>query len=561
MSRKHSILRGTAAGVLLAALSENCAASPAEAAGTGVDVVPLQAGTPAQATLPTPGAAPDLGAQQPQKSFHLRAVRLKGVSTPIDVPLGPLIVAAIDRDVTLDDLQALADRITAAYHDRGYFLAEAIVPVQTIQDGVAEISVIEGRLGSLEVAVAKDAPVSEWRVRHMLAVLKPDRPLNINDYERVMLLLSDLPGVKAQSSLHEGRRSGTTDLSVSVSSRGRWQAAIEGDNDGTRSSGRERGGPTLRWLSPLGIGDNLDVRLLASSNAAVALGRVSYEAPVGYGGWRAGAGVSRVQYELGGEFSALDARGWADIADVSLNYPLHRSRYGNTIFRLDAAYKSLTDELRAVDTSSHKDIVVGTISLQGDHRDELLGGGYSSGQLIANIGHLDIRDQGSRELDASSLGRHTQGTYFKGNVQLSRLQQLHPGINLYLAVAGQYADSNLDASEKLNIGGADTVRAFPNGELLVDDGLVGSSELRFTVLPDVTLYPFYDIGRGRIDHDAEPVDTSEYRTIAGYGLGSSWARPGNFTTSLSVAFRQHGQQLSEGNRHQPRLLWQFQKNF
>jgi hemolysin activation/secretion protein len=32
------------------------------------------------------------------------------------------------------------------------------VPVQTVRDGIVEISVIEGRLGKVDVVVAPDAP-------------------------------------------------------------------------------------------------------------------------------------------------------------------------------------------------------------------------------------------------------------------------------------------------------------------------------------------------------------------------------------------------------------------
>src|SRR3546814_798320 len=113
-------------------------------------------------------------------------------------------------------------------------------------DGVVEISVVEGRLGQVTVQVDPKAPIDEARVRAMLAPLQPGQPLHRERYERAMLLLSDLPGLRVQSAIEPGLEPGTTDLTVQVAPGDRVRASVELDNYGTREVGRERLGGTLR---------------------------------------------------------------------------------------------------------------------------------------------------------------------------------------------------------------------------------------------------------------------------------------------------------------------------
>lgn len=504
-------------------------------------------------------AAPPAAAAAPV-SVTLRDVRFVGVTAVDTRALRWLVHDQFGKSLSYQQLQELADRVTRYYRKRSFFLARATLPVQDVSSGIVQIDVSEGRLGRMIVHVSEDAPISEARVRAILAPLNDDKAFNNASYERVMLLLSDLPGVKAQSSLEEGTAVGTTDLRVDISASRRWQLAVDADNDGTESTGRERAGLTARWLSPAGIGDNLDARLLLSDDASLAFGRLSYEAPVGSDGWRAGVGAAHVQYDLGGQYSALDAKGTAEVANLFANYPLTRSRNENAFLRLNAEYKSLNDKLDAVDLESKKHVASVSATTSYESRDAWMGGGYNHHSMGAAFGHLTIEDALSRNLDQSVFGRDTQGDFFKVSFQLSRLQYLFPRNNLFIAVAGQAAEKNLDASEQLNIGGAGTVRAYANSELLADNGVIVNLEWRIALSSELTLFPYYDYGHGSVVNRVA-TDDDDARTISGPGIGLTWARIGNFFITTSVAWRGVGEPLSEGSSHEPRWLWQLQKNF
>jgi len=513
----------------------------------------------AQAQSPAPAAA----ASAAQTGFTLRSVAFRGNAALDDATLAGIAAPYLGRDATLATLERIAADVTAAYKARGYFLAQALVPQQQIRDGAVEISVLEGRLGKLKLSIAADAPVSEARVRAMLAKLPEGAALEQASYERTMLLLSDLPGLRVQSGLEQGAQTGTTDLVVEVSpAERRWQASMDVDNYGTEVSGRERASVTARLMSPFGLGDNLDARLMRTFSGDQTFGRLSYELPLGYSGLRGGVGYSRVGYELGAQYAALGATGTANITDVSLVYPLLRSRTTNLFARASFEAKTLRDETAAVELSSDKRVDAFNLAFNWESRDALLGGGYVNAGLSLYHGRLRIDDAVTRDLDQDdTLGHRTAGSYTKVNLQASRLQALFGRHNLFVSLIGQWANRNLDASEKLALGGDRAVRAYPSGEVLVDRGLIGSAEWRWSATDDLVVSAFFDIGHGDVWRDPIAIDTRNTRTLRGPGLGVSWSAPYGISVQGALAWRRGEAPVSETSNDDPRLLVQLRKTF
>ena len=65
-----------------------------------------------------------------------------------------------------------------------------------------------------------------------------------------------------------------------------------------------------------------------------------------------------------------------------------------------------------------------------------------------------------------------------------RLQSLPGPFSLYASIRGQVASKNLDISEKMELGGAYAVRAYPEGEAYADQGYVLTVEGRM-LLPRI----------------------------------------------------------------------------
>lgn len=542
-----------AASLLLAcaALAHADEADAAQETAPGASVGPQQA-----QVLPEPQMA-----AQTQESFVLKGVQFVGATGVPESELQAAVADRIGTSVTFADLEQLAARAMAVYQKHGFGLVQAFVPVQEVVDGVVKITISEGVLGNVSIDVAEGTPVPKERVEKTLAVLEPGKPLNGMEYERAMLLLSDLPGIKPQSAISAGAASGTTDLVVQVSERDRFQYGLELDNYGTRDSGRHRLTGSMRWASPFERGDNLDLRLMLAQGMHTAFGRISYETPVGYRGLRIGGGLARVQYELGGPFAPLEPTGTGNVADLSFSYPIIRQRSTNLFIRGTVDSKDLTDRFEAVGFETRKRIRGAGIGMSLERRDKFLGGGYTSANALLYRGNLDIKDATSEAFDNPPFGYDTEGSFGKFTLQLARLQHIAPKLSLFLGTGLQRASKNLDAYEKLSLGGAKAVRAYATGEVLVDDGWLATMELRYAVNPETSLFAFYDAARGDFFHDPRPTDVFTSRSLRGHGLGLNWSKPGKVSINFSIAWRGTDPGVTDGGDRNPRLFWSIQKAF
>jgi hemolysin activation/secretion protein len=198
-----------------------------------------------------------------------------------------------------------------------------------------------------------------------------------------------------------------------------------------------------------------------------------------------------------------------------------------------------------------------------ERRDDWLGGGYWSSAGAVYFGHLSIEDADTLQADQAAGGAHTNGSFTKTTFQLSRLQAIAPRQSLYLALGGQAASKNLDASEKLALGGARAVRAYSSDEALVDQGLIGTLEYRWTATRELTPFAFYDAARGATYKSPTWADTgSNIRNLRGTGLGLSWAQPGSFSINATVAWRAGTPPPTTDTAHRgPQFYVQAQKNF
>ncbi len=437
-------------------------------------------------------------------------------------------------EMTLTQLRVLAARISDHYHAQGLFLAQAYLPAQDIQDGVVIIDVIEGRYG--EIALHNEADIADKVLTQRLRGLD-SQDLVINaPLERRLLLLSDIPGVRVKATLAPGTAVGTSDLIVNVTPGPRISGNVEADNGGGRYTGTYRFGGTLNLNNPLGFGDQLTLRALAS-DGGLAYGRASYQAPVGNA--TLGVAYAHLRYTLGREFEALDGSGTADIFSLYGAYPLVRSRKANLALLAVADYKLLHDDIGLVSSYSDKRIMAETLSLAGDSRDSLGGGGSNAFSIGWTTGNLNIRSPAERAVD--DITARSAGGFNKIQASLAREQSVAGPLSLYASVRGQYGFDNLDSSEKMQLGGAYGVRAYPEGEAFGDIGYIATVEAHLRLGGEAARLPgqfeltgFIETGAVRFAQDPW-FSGSNYAHRSGYGIGVNWAGPQGFLIRTSYA--------------------------
>jgi hemolysin activation/secretion protein len=429
------------------------------------------------------------------------------------------------REFSLSELRAMAARITDHYNRNGYIVAQAYLPAQNIRDGTVAIQVIEGRYG--KVVLRNSSNLNEGLANGLLSGLNAGDTITIAPLEERLLLLSDLPGVGVRSTLVPGEAVGTSDLIVDVVPGRRVNGSVEADNHGNRYTGEFRLGGTVNLNNLAGQGDVLSVRALASSG--LTYGRISYQAQFG----RATLGVAytALEYRLGREFENLGAHGTAQIASVYGSYPLIRSRNTNLYALAGFDAKTFHDRIDLTNATTDRKIGVATFGLAGDHRDNWGGGGFSAYSGTWSAGSLDIETPAARAADA--LTARSNGGYSKLGFHAMRLQTLGGPFSLYAAIRGQFASKNLDISEKMSLGGAYAVRAYPEGEAYADQGYVLNLEARMllpkpaNLVGQMHLVGFVDTGSVTINKNPWlPGDNT--RTLSGAGVGLTWADYNNF---------------------------------
>ena len=434
----------------------------------------------------------------------------------------------------LSELRGLAAKITAYYNARGYFLAQAYVPEQDIQGGSVTIAVIEGRFG--KIGLDNRTNLSNRVAHGVLGGMDSGDLVTTAPLERRLLLLSDIAGVRVRSTLSPGTAVGTSDLLVELAPGRRVTGSIDADNAGNRYTGAYRAGGTVNLNDAAGIGDVLSLRVLTSFSG-LAYGRASYQAMVGQA--TVGVAYSHIAYDLGREFKSLKASGNADVASVYASYPLIRSHDSNLYVLAGADAKWFEDKLGFIPAVSHRRTQVLTAGISGDEHDSLGGGGWSVYSASLSIGNLDILGATERAADAATA--RSDGGYRKLQLSVARLQTVSGPLSLYGSVRGQIAFDNLDISEKMELGGAYGVRAYPEGEAYGDQGYVATAEARLS-LPrawanqpgNFQLFALVDVGA--VDYSKDPWLTgSNHAKRSAYGGGVSWAAPGNFLLKATYA--------------------------
>ena len=473
----------------------------------------------------------------------LNAVKLSGNSVFSEETLRAALGDVTGKTFDLAGLRGLAQRITDVYQAGGYPFARAILPPQDLANGDLRIEVIEGRYGVVQAQ--GDDSVLAQQATAFLDGLLPGSVIASAPLERAALLLDDLPGIQTSATMRPGTQAGTGDLIVQVARDQRVRGDIGLDNAGSRYTGKNRVRANVDINSPFLLGDQLTVRALLSEEK-LWLGSLGYSLPLGTSGLRGNVGYSHTSYELAKEFASLHANGTAKVASAGLSYPILRSQKANLTLIATYQSKDLHDNRDSTRTYESKSSQSMPLALQFDFRDAFDGISYGSaswtpGKLKLDAGLTAVDDYKSN------------GRFHKVNLDVVRLQSLPAGFNLMAHLSWQQANKNLDSSEKLSLGGASGVRAYPSGEATGDEGGLAQLELRYDA-GAYTPYAFMDAGR--ITVNAKPVVAGDNRrSLSGGGLGLRYQRQA-WSADVALAWRSlGGRSLSETNSDPKPRVW------
>ncbi len=478
--------------------------------------------------LPHPEVKPSPTPKATETTVQVRSFKLIGNKLLSSDQLNKALAPFTNRPLTLNQLRDAADAVTATYREAGWTV-RTFLPKQEIDGGVVTLQIVEAVFGGAFLQGHAPERMEASRLVNMAeALLIKGQPLHADNIDRALLLLDDLPGVSVAGNLVEGQRDGETNLAIAATDDALLMGNVSIDNQGARSTGTDRLSVNLSLNSPARLGDALAINALKTQGSDYQ--RVGYTVPVGYNGWRAGLHASNLNYRvITDDFASLNPNGTAFTRGWDISYPLLRSQLQNVNLAFSYDDKKFDNTSNSVTTSYG--IKAYNATLSANQIDTWAGGGST----LASVG-------------LTSGNKSTESRYTKLNLSLSRLQSLTDSLSLYAAASAQATNKNLDSSEKMYLGGASGVRAFPASEGGGSEGNTFTLELRQRLDHNITLTGFYDYGwvKANKDNSTTAANPNSYN-LQGYGVSVAWQATQSIDIKATLAQRLGGNPAAQAN--------------
>ena len=402
----------------------------------------------------------------------IRAYRFTGNTVFTDQQLSEITDPFTNRYLSIEKLQAIRQRLTLKYVHAGYVNSGALLPDQSVEDGIIRYEIVEGRLDNIQVN-----GLTRLNKRYVLGRLERfvKAPLNTNTLQNGLLLFQQNPlieTVKAQ--MRPGAQPGHADLDIDIAEAKPYEISLVGDNHRSPSVGSEQGTLGLVYRNLTGFGDTASASY--SLTSGVKQYWVSYALPVN----RYDTTV-RVYY-INGEsqvistsFKNIDIENDSNSTGAEITQPLYRQTDGELILGVRLERKKTTTSLLNQPFSFTPGVINGKSKVT--HLDLFQRWRYRDNKQALFTQLTAIF--GTDWLGATTNDNLPDSQYFVARAQAQWARALGVRGQLVSRADLTWTDDNLLSSEKTVIGGFYSVRGYREGILVGDRAAVGSLEYRY----------------------------------------------------------------------------------
>ena len=452
------------------------------------------------------------------QTILLKGVRFTGNTKLNSESLLGVIKKFISQQVSIEDLALIADLLTQHYVRSG-FLANVTLPEQDITNGVVLFKITEARLGRLVFnadQIAK-ARVPESFMTQLVEQASPKQALiEMGQIDRSMLLLDDLSSITVGGGLQAGQKEGESDLALNIQTDPFFSGSVNIDNFGSRSTGSNRLILAAAWSSPFSRGGEIVATALKTEGTDY--GRGAYSFPVGYSGLTGTIQASALQYDV---ITETKTSGDSQTIGAEFNYPYLRSYSQNIYLKGGVTQKFFKNKYADGTVNSDYDLTVAEAEIRGN---KYIDGVNTEYAVTSKLGYVDL--QGSPNYSADQSGDKTHGRFAKLAASIKLKMPVQSKLNLTLYGEGQLANKNLDSSEKMYLGGANGVRAYPESEGSGTEGIRVAADLEYRLADNLVGSVFVDGGRVRQNKtNLSGVTGPNLYSLKGYGFSATYQGP------------------------------------
>ena len=520
------------------AAADEAPAAPSPSAQSAPAPNPPVPSNPAQ----QPAAAP----KPPERRVDIDAYDVDGNTKLDQETIEGAVYPYLGPERTREDVESARTALEHAYQERGYQSVVVEIPPQTVTNGIVKLHVVEAPIGRLRVVGSHYYLPSV--IKQQLPALAPGQVPNLQEAQTELNDINRLPDRRVTPTLKPGQTPGTIDVDLHVTDKLPLHGSAEVNNDHSPNTDPLRTIATVHYDDLWQMGQSASFTWLRAPQS-VQSGQVfsgSYLAPV----WDSPWNILAYGYQSNSDVNTL---GGVNVLGngytVGLRGVLQLPSFGNFAHTLNFGidFKHFLEGV-ALGTSG-----------------SMVNVDYWPLTAVYNLEWLTPEEEvtSSTTLVLGTRGLGSPPAEFEENRAFAHANFVHLGTDVTYTVhlpfetlgvfrfAGQIASEPLLSSEQFAAGGLTSVRGYLQSEVVGDDGILESSELRspsfakfvdseahdwLDVDPEIDdwrVYGFADLARVWV-LGALPGQTSNF-ALQSIGAGTRIAALGRLSALVDVA--------------------------
>jgi hemolysin activation/secretion protein len=426
------------------------------------------------------------------------------------------------REITAEELEQARQDLTLFYINHGYINSGATLPDQNVEGGVIIFQIVEGKVSRINVT--GNRWFRSWWVRNEIR-RSAWRSLNFNKLREGLQLLRLNPTIsRINAELKPGGVPGESIIDVDIKDTQPFRFALGFSNKRPPSVGAEILEAQFADLNLTGHNDPLQIRYgIARTTrdggfdfSGLANIEGTYEFPITPWGTTLRLHANKSDTSIIEEpFTTLDITSNLEEYGAALRQPLYRTLSNEFAISLTAAQRESRTFLLGRPFSLSPGAVNGVTSVFV----------LRFAQEFVNRSQVHVLavrstfNLGFDAFDATDSGAEPNARFFSWLGQSQYVRRLGKTDNLLIARANaQFSNNPLFSLEQLSFGGIESVRGYRENQVLRDNGVFGSVEVRVPIwfgkdhTPLLLLAPFVDIGAGWNTLDGSTAGTNSPQT-------------------------------------------------
>lgn len=453
------------------------------------------------------------------------------------------VASHIGEPLEIDNLRAVLEETVTASREAGYPVVDVYLPEQDITTGVVQVIVQVSQLG--EVHVEGNEHFTDEQIAGEVR-LRPGQPINDTLLNEDLDWLNRNPFRRVDVIYSEGKRPGSTDITLRTEDRNPVRLFGAVSNAGNQLTGMHRYSAGVTWGNALWMDHQLNYVYTRSRKVKnLQTHYVDYSLPV----------FNRDSLKFTGVYSKVAMDNVLGIVDVEGSGTQIQVRYETELPKMKFLpsvshqlgvgfdYKRAEVDMSFDQVSVYNnapEVAQATLSYTANRPDDY-GDTYLRLEVFGSPGGIVKNSRDSVYTDART---GAESTYGYARAKLERTLFLPEDFVFKAGVNAQFASQRLLQSEQKGLGGSDSIRGYGEGAVYADRGYHVNLELAspgFSVLDSLAgtelsdqmqLFAFYDWGK------LNAIDATRYGEVktsllesVGWGLRyeiAPW-----FTASLS----------------------------